>query len=80
MKKSNIKVIKKIIDQLEDQKDELVNVFEDEEAIVSSRTEKWLDSDKGQHASNCLSELENAIDSIERLYEELTNSIEEYED
>lgn len=80
MKKSNIKSIKKIIDAIESYKDELTIIFEEEEAIIDGRSERWLDSDKGQHATNALSELESAVTSVENLFDELSNSIDSYEE
>lgn len=79
MKKANVKSIEKILADLEEKKDVLTSIFEEEESIISSRSDKWLESEKGEYAQERLSDLENGIASIESLFDELTNSIESYE-
>lgn len=79
MKKSNVNKLQKILDNLEEYKDTLSEVLEAEQEIFDNKSEKWQESDKGEHAQNALYELEKALTSLESFYDELTNATDTYE-
>ena len=78
MKKLNAKKINKIISSLEEHRETLDGVLNDEQETFDARSEKWQESEKGEHASNMLSEIDASITSIDQLIEELSNSLDEY--
>ena len=80
MKKSYKNNILKILENLEEFQDQIQNILGDEQESFDKKSEKWQESDKGSHSENVISELENASISIENLIEELTNSMEEYDE
>lgn len=63
--------IKKIIKGLQENLDKLQEILENREEYIDERSEKWLESEKGENYQLQTDDLGEAISGLEEIIEEL---------